>query len=591
MGTDAGDDRLRFADFEADLATGELFRLGKRIRVQRKPFQILELLLRAGGALVPREEIYDSVWPGVHVDQQRCLNVAIRKLRTALAGCASSPQLVETVGSRGYRLAVPVASLPLEKTNLPARPEMTLAVLPIQNLSDSADDILGYGMTEEMIAQLGRLCKQVRVIAPLTSLHFQGTTKTQIQVAEELRADYALAGTVLRVSRRLRITAKLMRMVDQSCLWSESYARSDADIFLVQEEIARSIARAILRVLPPPRLPQAHLATRPAVYEKYLKACFFSKKLEPCFEKALQLFEQVIREDPDFAPAHASLGLLYHSMGMVGVLPPRVVHERIASAATKAIALCEETADAHIALGWTKLYYDADLAGAETSFLRALEINPSAVPAYFGYAALLAVLRRHKEAVSAAQRARELDPLSPQTNMNTAIALYGAGRSQEALECIQNCVDIEPGFPPAWTIAGWIWEVLGKLDRAVTAYRTAVVRCPESPMLLAGLARGLALTGDTRTARRRLAELLELRSTRYVSPYWIALIYVALGQQEDALTWLETSVRECCGWRIFLGIDPKLSALSGNSRFQRLSHEIQLATISRYHGQKARAAA
>lgn len=105
--------KVRFADFEADLTTGELERFGKRVPVQRKPFQILELLLRSSGELVTREEIYESVWPDVHVDQQRCLNVAIRKLRAALAGSAPGRKLVETIGSRGYRLAAPVAR-PLE---------------------------------------------------------------------------------------------------------------------------------------------------------------------------------------------------------------------------------------------------------------------------------------------------------------------------------------------------------------------------------------------------------------------------------------------------------------------------------------------
>jgi TolB-like protein/Tfp pilus assembly protein PilF len=588
MGTHDGDSRIRFADFEADLATGELLHSGRRIGVQRKPFQILELLLRADGALVPREEIYDAVWPGVHVDRQRCLNVAIRKLRVALNGSALVPQLVETLGNRGYRLTVPVASSLLATTDLPARPDTALAVLPFENLSEDADGIFAYGMTEELIAQLGRLCKDARVIAPPNSLHFPGTTKTPIQVAEELRADYALSGTLLRISGRLRITAKLIRTLGQSCVWSQSYLRNDADILLVQEEIARNIARAIFRALPARDAPQAHLSTQPATYEKYLRACFFSKQLEPRFDKAVQLYEQVIREDPNFAPAHANLALLYHSLGIAGVLPPHLAHERLTSAAAHALALCEETADAHTALGYTRLYYDADLAGAETSFLRALEINPSAPMAYIGYAAVLTVLRRREQAVSAGERARELDPLSPQTNINAALALYGAGRWQEALQCIQNCLDMDPGSAAAHTIAGWIWEVLGKVDRAAKAYRAAVARYPGSPMFLAHGARGLALTGDTRGARQRLQELLDLRTSRYVSPFWLALVYLALGQEENALACLETSVRERCAWRVFLGVDPKLSTLAGNSRFERLSHKIRLATTTRYYDEKAR---
>ena len=573
MGMGSVSNRVRFDNFEADLSTGELFCLDKRIQIESKPFQILELLLRAGGALVLRSEIYDSVWRGVRVNQQRCLNVAIGKLRAALTRGVGRHHLIETIGSRGYRLTVPVNSLAVEQTDSPLRPQFTLAVLPFQNLGSADDDFFANGLSEELITYLGRLCKQVRVISPLSSLRLHARETSASKSAEDLRADFALSGTMLRTSGRIRITAKLIRVVNQGCIWSETYARGDTDAFLVQEGIARSIARAILKTLPTPGTPKVHLAPFP-VYEKYLKACFFSNKHEPEFQKATRLFEEVINEDPEFAPAHAGLALLYYRIGQAGVLPPQVIDERIRFAAGNAIALCEETPDAHIALGFTKLLYDADTTGAEASFLRALEINPSAALGYQGCAAVQSALRRHDEAVFAMTRARELDPLSPLMNTNAAVVLYGAGRWTEALECIRNCIDMNPDFAVAHVIAGWICEAMGALDQAIKAYRTPVRRSLDSPMVIAHYARAFALAGESKKAQQILDELIQQRTTRYVYPFWVALVYCALGQLEDTFRWLEATVRDRCGWRIYMAFDPKLLPLAENRKFQQLLQEV-----------------
>ena len=244
--------------------------------------------------------------------------------------------------------------------------------------------------------------------------------------------------------------------------------------------------------------------------------------------------------------------------------------------------------DAHTALGYAQLYHDADWLAAESSFLRALEINPSSSPAYMGHSQLLTVLARHGEAICAAKRARELDPLSPIVNTMLAFALCMAGELEEALECSRSGIEMTPSFSTAHAVLGWIYERMGKTDEAVASYRTAVQHCPGSFLMRAHLARGAALTGDTHEATRILNELLQQRETTYVPCYWIALVYAALGQEEPSLMWLETAGRERCGWRTLSAVDPRLRAFAHNAKFQGLLREIGFP--ARDHDVKARAA-
>jgi TolB-like protein/Flp pilus assembly protein TadD len=571
-----GESRLRFGAFEADLHSRELFKNGKKLPIQDKPFRILALLLQNPGQFVTREELFSAVWGKVFVQKDLSLNTAIRRLRLALRDGHAEPKLVETVGSRGYRLTAPVSVLDgaaLETKYAERR--MRLAVAPFANLSDQHADYLSDGLTEQMITQLGRLCKEVSIIAPISSMRFKGSAKSLLQIADELRADYVLSGSVMRVPRRLRITAKLIRASDQSCVWSESYTREDADIFFVQDEITRSIARAILHALPAQAAQDSHLRTIPATYEKYLKACFFATKwIDPAFRKAIDLFAEVVHEDPNFAPGHASLALIYTGMGQYGGISPQDVYTRVRSAATSALRLCEELAEAHVALGYAQFFYDGDWAAAETTFLRALEINPSCSAAYTGLAQLLSILGRHAEAMAAAKRGRELDPFSPLVHTILVLCLYFAGRLREALEFAHACIELEPAFATIHAMLGSVYQALGDSEQATSSYRNAVRLCPESPLMQAHLAYGLAANGSAGESRRILEELLKLRKLTYVSPHWIGVVFAALGHQSQALLWFDTAVRERCGWRVVCAVDPRLRCVARNPQFKRLLLQI-----------------
>lgn len=194
--------RVRFTHYDVDFRSGEVFRNGIRVPLQEKPFQVLCLLLQANGEVVTREQIYTAVWPDTHVAQSLSLNTAIRKLRTALGDDARNPQLIETAGS-GYRLLVEVRPVQNHRTG-----RMRLAVAPFENLGPEEEDYLADGMTEEMIAQLGRTHKAISIIAPFSTLSCRRSGKDLAEIARDLRADYILTGTVTGTQGRVQVTAR-----------------------------------------------------------------------------------------------------------------------------------------------------------------------------------------------------------------------------------------------------------------------------------------------------------------------------------------------------------------------------------------------
>lgn len=241
-------ERVRFGDFEVDLAAGEIFRCGKRIEVQNKPFRILEVLLLSGGEVVARERLIAEVWPDVHVGQ-RSVNTAIHKLRISLKDDASKPHLVETVGSRGYRLRIPAKFLSRKAQTTAPPTQLRLATLPFLNLGSLEDEFFSSGLTDEMIPQLGRIYRNLSVVTPFAMMRNDDATKALPLRGRGPNWEYVLTGSILGSKDVFRVIAKLIRARDQICLWSESYLCNRNDFLRVQENVAAQIASAIGQVL------------------------------------------------------------------------------------------------------------------------------------------------------------------------------------------------------------------------------------------------------------------------------------------------------------------------------------------------------
>ncbi|HET8924714.1 MAG TPA: FlgO family outer membrane protein [Candidatus Acidoferrum sp.] len=235
---------VRFGAYEVNLESRELRKHGMHIRVEEKPFQILEILLERPGHVVTRGTLFRKLWPDTHVGFDHGLNTAVNKLRDLLGDSAQNPRFVETMPRLGYRFIAPV-SRPGTASASPAK--KMLAVLPFDDLSADRDqEYFADGLTEEMLSHLGQLNpKRLGVIARTSSLQYKATKKGISQIAQELKVDYVLEGSVRRDGEHVRITAQLIEARDQTHLWSASYDRDLREVLDVQADVARRIGKAL----------------------------------------------------------------------------------------------------------------------------------------------------------------------------------------------------------------------------------------------------------------------------------------------------------------------------------------------------------
>ncbi len=225
-----------FGPFEVNLQARELRKCGVRLKLHEKPFQILELLLERVGELVARKDLREKLWPDTIVGFDASINSAVNTLRRVLGDCARNPRFVETRAGRGYRFIAPVRAR-----------EITLAVLPFENLGgDPEQEYFSDGLFEEMITRLSRLHPRcLGIIARSSAMRYKGTKKGVDQIGQELGAQYILDGTVRRAADRMRITAQLIQVSDQTHLWAESYELKLTDTFMLQREISTCIAHSL----------------------------------------------------------------------------------------------------------------------------------------------------------------------------------------------------------------------------------------------------------------------------------------------------------------------------------------------------------
>lgn len=599
---------IRFGPFELNLSAGELRKGGLRIRLQDQPFQILVMLLDQPGEVVTREEFHQKLWPkGTFVDFEHGLNAAIKRLRDALNDSAENPLYIETIPRRGYRfigqlekidpgsevsevprrpkwipvLAV-VAGLAMvafavwkwqQSPAQPAERKVMLAVLPFENLSgDPAQDYFSDGLTDEMITQLGRLqSDRLGVIARTSAMHYRGTQKPAQQVGRELGVDYILSGTVRREGERVRISAQLVQVRDQTQLWAENYDRELSGILNLQSEVARAIAQQTQLTLAPGTLHRLaeNRQTNPKAYELYLRGRhFWNKRTDEGFRRALELFQQAIAIDPNYALAYAGLADTFVLM----VEPsPEETSRRARAAALKALEFDPTLAEAHASLALVSTY-DWDWIAAEKGFKQAIALNPSCTTAHQWYSVLLSFLGRHDEAIAEAKRARQLDPLSLTLSAAVGMNLCLGGYYDQALEQLLETLKLDENFYRSHLGLALVYLQKGMQEKALQEFQWLYKHSP-GPEELANLGYAYAVAGKKEEARKIVAQLNRLDETlRRRHGIWVQLarIYCALGEYDKAFQNLNQAF-EAHSWRLAdVKADRAWDSVRNDPRFQDL---------------------
>ena len=456
----------------------------------------------------------------------------------------------------------------------------SLVVLPFENLSADKDQAyFADGMTDELIAHLAKI-RSLRVISRTSSMEYKGTHKALSQIARDLNVDSVVEGTVLRSGDRVRITAELVQVATDRHLWAETYESQLGDILTLQSHVASAIVNEIRVKLTPED--QVRLATTRPVstqsYENYLKGRYYwNKRSQEGLTKAIDYFQLAIEKDPNYALAYAGLADCYSIIGsaIVGTVPASGVAPQARAAALKSLELDDTLAEAHTSLATVRFNYDWDWNAAASGFRRAVELNPSYATAYQRNSLYLMSMGRTSESIAEMNRAHDLDPLSISMNFSLGWRLYMAREYDQAIEQLRNTIDMDPAFVLPHLVLGQAYEQKKAYDQAIAELRRATELSLGSPPVLAALARTLAVSGRI-TEARNLLEQLQLSKRQYVSPFYVAIVYAGLGENERALDWLEKAYADHSNAIVFLKVDPQLDTLRSYPRFHELQRKLRL---------------
>jgi len=454
--------------------------------------------------------------------------------------------------------------------------KLRLAVLPFQNLfQDSEEDYFADGLTEEMITQLGRSHpSELGVIARTSVMQYKDTAKSIEQIGKELRVDAVLEGSVRRAGERLRISAQLIRVQDQSHLWAETYDRPAKDVLEIQTNVAEQIARSLeLQLLPKhsPAAPAKPHRPDSMAHDAYLRGRYFwNRRSEPEFFRAIEYFKKAVEIDPQYARAYSGLADIYNTLGWYGVLTGKESWERADSFARKALTIDAGLAEAHTSLAFALHSYAWDWAGSEREHLKAQELDPNYVTGHLWYAFFLMAMGRLDEAEQQMKQALALDPLSLVQNSYYGWVLYFSRKYEEAAEQILRTLDMDSKFLIAHFILGLVYAQQGKARQSIREYELAREIAGENALVLSGLAHVCGLAGKRAQGRGYVEKLKLLSKRQHVSPYRIAYGYATCGSREEALAEIEKAFAQRESWLPLLRVEPGLDALRSDARFQEM---------------------
>ena len=628
-------DSVRFGDgFQLDFSAGRLTRSDRVLKLERIPMEILLLLVQQRGELVTREQIVEKVWgKDIYLDTDNSINGAIRKIRQALKDDPEQARFIQTISGKGYRFIAPITNPGVERevsTSIPAaeppavekaggslrrrlwlvvaltavvligifaayfrwttsqaklprtRGRTMLAVLPFANLTgDANQEYFSDGMTEEMITRLGSLDPDhLGIIARTSVMHYKHSQEQLRQIASELGVQYVLEGSVMRDADKVRVTAQLIQMKDQTHIWARQYDRQVKDLLTLQSEIAQEISDEIQTSLGDRKTntpaPQPVLSLQEyEAYNLYLEGQYFwNKRTVAGFQQAINYFQQATAKDPNYARAYAGLADTYGLMaGYTGTQASEFV-PKARAAALRALQLDDRLPEAHAALALIVQNHDYDWQTAEREFKRAIDLNPNYATAHQWYAEHLAWRGRFDEALQESERARQLDPLSLIIASDHGATLYYARQFDRAIAQLAKVREMDPDFPRASIILDAYLQK-GMLDEAMADFK----KMPSGnwPWYWSNAAYVYGRSGHANEAEQALHKLLVITRQQPVDSIVVVQAYIGVGNNNQALVWLEKAYAEHSNGLTALRVDPMYDPLRSDPKFQDILRSAGLA--------------
>jgi TolB-like protein/DNA-binding winged helix-turn-helix (wHTH) protein len=609
---------VRFGVFEADLRSGELRRNGVKVRLQDLPFRVLAILLSRPGEVITRDEFRQALWPpDVFVDFEQGISSAVMRLRDALRDSADNPIFIQTIERRGYRWIGPILSQTLEpviqdQTPAPAElesrepasgngnglttptrkrgsqvavwlaaamlaalslagfslwrwqrrtPISSIAVLPFDNLSaPTFNDAFSDGLTDEIAASVSHL-DGVRVAGRRSAYVFKGKHDDLRDIGSRLNVEAVVEGSVQRAADRTHVTVELNRTRDGFTVWSQTYDGTTADWIQIESQIASSIAQALARKFSPKDVP----ARDPEAHALYLEARYlWNQRNFPAELKSVDLLQQAIARDPNYALAWAGLADSLIAIGNVEEVDPAAYMPRARDAALKALQLDPSLAEPHAALGMVACHYDYDWPTAEREYKKAFELNPNYASAHQYYALGLMAHGRFAEAEKQLDTARRLDPLALIVDVDLAVLRKYQRDFDGVITVSKSILQRDPNYHLGYSMltTGYYCE------RRWDDWRVADAKESQGEFWEA-MSTGRADEIDR--ALRKVVDGVKAGSGR---PYDVAHFAIVAGNRSLSLDWLEKAYQHHDYWMLFINVDPEYDPIRSDPRFQAIVHRL-----------------
>ena len=444
-------------------------------------------------------------------------------------------------------------------------------MLPFADMSAGKDqEYFADGLSEELLNLLAKL-PELRVIGRTSSFQFKGRNADLREIGEKLNVAHILEGSVRKSGEKVRITAQFIRAADGSHLWSESYDRTLDDIFVVQDDIAGKVVKALKLTLLGTK---SVTRSRPVDSEAYNFALqgryFVERRGQKELERAVEYFRQARERDPEYAPAWVGLSWAYAYQADSGQLPAADGYRQARAAAEKALALDPQLADAHLAMGWIQLVYDWDWDAVDASYRRALELEPGSALALRHASRLAFTFGRWNEAIDLANKAIESDPLRPGSYSNLGLALQAVNRDSEAVAAFRTALELDPDGASRHLLLGRALLLQDKTDSALQETQLET----DEGWRLTGLSLVFHALGRHSESDAALATL----KSKYAenSAYQIAGVHAFRGEADLAFEWLERAYSQRDGGVAEIKSNPLMGGLIGDPRYKAFLRKLKL---------------
>jgi TolB-like protein/DNA-binding winged helix-turn-helix (wHTH) protein/Tfp pilus assembly protein PilF len=607
------------------------------VRLHSKAFETLHVLIRNSYRVVSKDELIQILWPDTFVEEVN-LAQNISALRKALGETPGENRFIATIPGKGYQFVCEVHKIAVAGENPvldridavleitgtgAAEPALTpplsgpsrrfvlshrrswiilplvtvlvlgaageywferhraeqaahsIAVLPFQPLVAGTDDQhLGLGIADAVITRLSNI-RQLPVRPTDVAIRYGDIGADPLKAGREMGVDTVLTGRLQRSSDRIRVSVQLVRVSDGRALWAETFDDKYTGIFGVEDSISERVAQALaVNLAAREKLQlQRHYTENLDAYRNYLMGRYEEFTFTPDgMYKAIDDFNRAITEDPGYALAYAGLADAYTTESD-WLLPPREALPKADAAARKALAFDDQLAEAHGALAHA-LLHEWRLSESGREFRTALTLNPSNVSTYFAYSEYLVSTGHADEAIVAMQRALALDPLSPEINSFLAWDYYLKHDYDSCLVSSRKAIQMFPDFWLPHMAAGMCYYIRAQYPDAIREYSRAMVMNPDSTFSQAGIGMSLAKAGKRAEALKAVELLQAMQNHTYVSPAYVSLIYMALGDRDTEFVWLEKSYDDRSEWLLWLPIDPNYDGQRSDPRYKQLMRKV-----------------